>query len=209
MDNQSKVNPLSGEVDSSFGIDGTVRLTKSGGVVSNARGITEDNTGRLMLAGTFSIGSAEHYAVIRLTPDGVQDPTFGAQGVVVGNFIKNKDARANSVIITEDNKVLLSGTSGSKTTSGTPVDVFIGGIARFDQAGLLDPSFGIDGHISLYVRHPLGDPTSSVKGAYDVNSDVVTATLSSVSKNKILYTWSASTRAIWGQLVFSYGVLDG
>lgn len=206
MANQSNANPLSGEVDSSFGVDGTVRLTKSGGVVSNARGITEDGTGRLLLAGTFSIGSAEHYAVIRLTPDGVQDPTFGAQGVVVGNFIKNKDARANSVIITEDNKVLLSGTSGAKTAAGAPVDVFMGGIARFDQAGVLDHSFGSGGHISLYVRHPLSDSTS-VQGAYDVNSDIVTASLSSVAKNKIFYTWSANTRAIWGQLVFSYSVL--
>lgn len=207
MASQSRAD-LPGELDPSFGVNGNVRLTKAGGIFSNAKQALIDGSGQILLAGTFKTHEAEQYAVVRLTADGDQDSSFGDRGVVVGSFIDKKDARANSVTITQDNKILLSGSSGARQAgSGSALTVFMGGIARFDQAGTLDTSFGSMGHISLSIRHPADQKPVGLKITSDDVSDPIAGVVSSVDKNKILYTWMGPTRSMDSGIYLAYAVL--
>jgi uncharacterized delta-60 repeat protein len=209
MDNQIKTDPRSVKLDPSFGTNGTLRLSKPGGMVSNAKKMISDQRGRILIAGTFKTQALEEYAIFRLTDRGEQDFTFGIAGVSVGSFKKNEDSRGNSVIITQDNKILLSGTSGDRMPgSGLSATVFIGGIACFDQNGVIDETFGTEkhkGHISLSITR--SDDQKPIGQSHDGISDPVAPVLSSVEKNKIVFTWMGAGQSTDSGAYLAYSVL--
>lgn len=81
---------------------------------------------------------------------GTLDPTFGTDGVVTTAVHSNYNM-AESTIVQADGKILVAGTAGTSSTYQMAV-------ARYNEDGTLDTSFGTDGTL----RFPVGSVKSYV-----------------------------------------------
>src|SRR5262249_12517956 len=93
-----------------------------------------------LMAVAFSVSAPSRFALIRLTPDGVLDPTFGGSGViepVLGQLI---DVVAPA--LQPDGKLLVGGDTPFGVSDPDGTDVLV---MRFDTDGTLDPDFGAGG----------------------------------------------------------------
>ncbi len=84
--------------------------------------------------------------------DGLPDPTFGVNGVVVDAGVLNGGAlpRISNVIDDNEGRLLVAGhywaaQSGSPSTGLTPVPPITQFVARYNRSGQLDPTFGSGG----------------------------------------------------------------
>ncbi|MDC3954839.1 hypothetical protein [Polyangium jinanense] len=105
-----------------------------------ARSVALDASGRILVAGTADVGQEKRMVVIRATADGVLDPSFGREGVVVGE--NGRDERAVSVALSRDGAIVVAGDTG-----GSPEFV----VRRFLADGSPDPAFGNRGR-SAWLR---------------------------------------------------------
>ena len=112
-----------------------------------ARSVAIQADGRIVVAGAISVaGELPHYdfALLRYTPDGALDPSFGSGGMQTTSFSAGwwEDEIAADLALQRDGKIVVVGTS-------TPVDwVWEGSaivIARYATNGSLDQSFGDGG----------------------------------------------------------------
>ena len=124
--------------------DGTLDGTfGTGGVAVASMGPTTafqaQEDGKLVLAGSRWQSSQpwNEFFLARLNPDGTVDPTFG-QGGVVGTPIGVADAFANALIIQPDGKMIAAGQASESFAQRFA-------LARYDQNGSLDPTFGAGG----------------------------------------------------------------
>jgi hypothetical protein len=62
----------------------------------------------------YSSGTFKNFAMVKYNPDGSLDTAFGDQGKVITDF--NAEAVANCVVVTNDNKLILSGYSKSSVS---------------------------------------------------------------------------------------------
>src|SRR5579885_2328481 len=127
-----------GKIDSTFGTGGIVTLSLGGGDTTG--GVAVDASGNIVLAGSASFnGSYFQTAVlIRYTPTGMLDPSFGNGGVVTTSFgFGNSFVRA--VTVQADGRSVV----GGESTSGTGFEGSFA-IVRYTTSGALDPSF--NGH---------------------------------------------------------------
>ncbi len=145
-----------GELDSSFGAGGGVRLSV-GEVpgIESVNSIALDASGRIVLAGVarYGAGPSRMVALIRLTPYGEPDATFGTNGVVttkVGG--PDSSSSAHDVAIQPDGKIVVA-VDRSGTTHLT--------VARYTASGTLDPTFGTDGIASVEMWNPDGKLTET------------------------------------------------
>jgi uncharacterized delta-60 repeat protein len=131
-----------GSLDTSFGDGGTVPTNAVW-----ARSVAIQADGRIVVAGAISVaGELPHYdfALLRYTPDGSLDTSFGSGGMQTTSFSAGwlEDEIAAAVALQRDGKIVAVGTS-------TPVDwVWEGSaivLARYATNGSLDPSFGDGG----------------------------------------------------------------
>lgn len=120
-----------GSLDSSFFGNGKATLNLLWGAVSVAVQMDE----KIVLAGgTAAAGnSTGNFAVARLNEDGSLDSTFNGTGERITDF--GLSAYANTVIIQEDEKIVVVGGSGSDKI----------GIARYNPDGSLDNTFNGNG----------------------------------------------------------------
>jgi uncharacterized delta-60 repeat protein len=129
-----------GSRDTSFG-DGGVRILPTS-ALPFARGIALQDDGKVVVAG-FSIPSQfESNAVVaRLTADGDLDSAYGDQGVAVLDLsdAPHHFTEAEDVVI-QDGKAVIAG-SAERGQAGYSHLM----LARLDDAGDLDPSFGSGG----------------------------------------------------------------
>ena len=84
--------------------------------------------------------------------DGLPDPTFGVNGVVIDAAVLNGGAAPSISAVIDDNegRLLVAGyywasVSGSLSTGLTPLPPITQFIARYDGSGRLDPTFGSGG----------------------------------------------------------------
>jgi uncharacterized delta-60 repeat protein len=117
-----------GALDPSFSTNGKVTTTFPGGAY--ARGVAIGSDGSIVVVG----GAEGGFAIARFDPAGVLDPTFGGNGKVTTSFTGDDEARA--VAIQADGKTVVAGRAGDRF-----------GLARYDDAGVLDPTFGGDGTV--------------------------------------------------------------
>lgn len=117
--------PLAGNLDPSFGSRGIV--THTPGIGGGIRGIAIQPDGGIVVA---AFGS-----VVRYLPDGSLDSSFGGGGYVTTGF------NAYTVALQPDGKIIVAGASGP--VSDTIYSEFA--VARYNQDGSLDASFGTDG----------------------------------------------------------------
>jgi uncharacterized delta-60 repeat protein len=119
-----------GALDTSFDGDGKVTTSFGGGLA--AQDVAIDGLGRIVAVG----GGSGVAAIARYNPDGSLDTTFGGTGKVTGL----SGATAYGVAIQADNKIVVSGSSGTNSD-------FI--VARLNTDGSLDGSFGSGGLASV------------------------------------------------------------
>src|SRR5262249_9418464 len=94
-----------GALDPTFGGGGTVVVT-----TGFAEGISVQDDGALLLAGSFRDGTFSGFGVMRLLPDGSPDPSFGSAGVRVTALAKRyTQGTAVAVTALADGRIAAAG----------------------------------------------------------------------------------------------------
>jgi uncharacterized delta-60 repeat protein len=149
-----------GRVDPGFGDGGRAPSP----FAEPPRAVAIQDDGRIVVAGTDGTG----FAVARLEADGSLDRTFGTDGVTVVGF-DGVTATANAVAVTRNGAIALGGVL-SHPTDGTFRAL---GLARVDEQGRLDRTFGDGG--SVRVADHAGVATPGAMAVDDRGRIVVVA----------------------------------
>ncbi len=134
-----------GSLDTTFGVGG--KLTTSVRLSSGASAVVVQPDGKIIAAGSSdNINVTADFTIIRYTPDGSLDSTFGVGGIVLTDFfgISGRDF-VNSLVVQPDGKIVAAGIA-EKTEEFFS---FAFALARYDSTGNLDPSFGTGGKASV------------------------------------------------------------
>lgn len=142
----------------------TVRTTPlSTGEHDRLLGATFDAQNRLYGVGWVGAGADQMMAVARYAPNGQPDTTFGTGGVATVNVAKGGKAveLARGVVVQSSGKVVISGMieHDPVATGDAARDTDIA-LARFDQSGKLDPTFGTEGVVRLDLSTGIVDGTA-------------------------------------------------
>jgi len=121
---------------------------------------TFDSQNRLYGAGFVASGADQMMAVARFLPNGQLDASFGNGGVATVNVAQGGKAveLARGVVVQSTGKVVISGTveHDPAATGDAARDTDIA-LARFDQAGKLDATFGSGGVVRLDLSTGVAD----------------------------------------------------
>jgi uncharacterized delta-60 repeat protein len=101
-----------GELDRNFSADGGV-LTDFGGF-EGASAVVVQPDGKLVAAGTASIGGNRDFALARYHPDGSLDTGFGSGGLALIDFGGGADDGAAALAIQPDGKLVAAGFSNGR-----------------------------------------------------------------------------------------------
>ena len=144
-------------VDTSFGLSGSVTKSASGYEFTASLGLVIQPDDKIVVAGTVRSSAKrapQVLTVVRYTAHGQEDGSFGSGGTVsLPNW-----GTATAPRLQSDGKILLA------------VPVYTGGVGdsvvvRLDEAGQLDPSFGVEGVAALAgVGYPHALATQWVEG---------------------------------------------
>src|SRR5262249_37655518 len=109
-----------------------------------------DQNGRLVvLVESHPSGGADGFYVVRFSPDGSVDPTFGSGGVARVAFTSGLGNEfPQSLAVRGDGAIVVAGSVPSKANSGSPR---LAAVARFSNTGALDPTFGVGGELTFSV----------------------------------------------------------
>ena len=126
-------------------------------------GAVFDPANRLYAAGWVAEGADQSMAVTRFNVDGTVDGSFGSNGVATVNVAKGGKAveLARGVVVQGDGKVVIAGpVEHDPTASGDAAKDTDIALARFDQAGRLDPAFGTGGVVRLDLSAGVAEGTA-------------------------------------------------
>jgi uncharacterized delta-60 repeat protein len=128
-----------GSLDHTFGTLGFVGTKFLAGTeVADARAVTVQPDGRILVAGTSGDGGiTSNFAVARFTTDGNLDPTFGTAGKALTSFFQGAD-RAFAIALQSTGKIVVAGTANGVAF----------GLVRYNPDGSLDNSFGTGGKVT-------------------------------------------------------------
>lgn len=163
---------IDGSLDSSFGLNGRTIITG----YSIARVITclqED--GKIILV-SFGFGAVgESFILLRFTANGLLDNTFDHDGIVSTQFTDNSNA-AYAAVIQKDGKILVAGVTGKYGS--------ILAIARYNENGSLDSTFGANGKVTSeeVVLPPYGVAIALTKDEKIVISGIMFDQLQLINK---------------------------
>lgn len=121
----------SGSLDTSFGTDGWT-TTDFGGAFDWVERIAEQPDGKLVAVGMG--GPQNRFAIARYTAEGVLDPTFDSDGM----RIMGQTGGSAGLAVQPDGKIVVGA-----MYLGSPTWGFL--VARLDETGLNDPTFGNGG----------------------------------------------------------------
>jgi uncharacterized delta-60 repeat protein len=131
-----------GDVATGFGHAGVTRTDLGPGAdIANAIAVT--GTGGFVLAGSAANGGHADWGIVRYTPKGLPDPTFGNAGVVILAWSAAPD-RADGVVRVGA-KLLVAGRIHRATTADDAA------VVRLRADGSLDPSFATNGAARIDV----------------------------------------------------------
>jgi uncharacterized delta-60 repeat protein len=123
-----------GALDRSFSSDGLV-TTDVGLSSFGVNGSVVDAKGRLLVVGQSQGAASTDFTLVRYTPQGGLDPSFGGGGVVRTDVLGiNKGDTANGVAIDSSGRILVAG----QVSDGTSLNF---AVVRYTAAGQLDTSF--------------------------------------------------------------------
>jgi uncharacterized delta-60 repeat protein len=143
-----------GSIDSSFGNNGEV-ITEIGSGNCSIRSLVIQPDGKLVVAGYAPDDSIYSFALARYCIDGSLDNSFGTNGIVITSF--GAFSGIFSSVIQVDGKIVAVGFTGSSTAPGGSKFA----LARYNQNGSLDSTFGINGKMITAIRN-IGDAALSV-----------------------------------------------
>lgn len=119
-----------GSLDETFGVNGKLII---GNQAFDFHGLAVDSQNRIIVTGIFSSG-----LILRITPQGTLDTTFGNQGFTYLEDDLNFYPIFNSIKFQSDNKIILAGTN-----SVNNIDDYL--LVRLNSNGTIDSTFGING----------------------------------------------------------------
>ncbi|MFG2029660.1 calcium-binding protein [Streptomyces sp. NPDC048825] len=125
-----------GNLDTTFGGDGTVTTDFAGGN-DQAFGVVVQDDGKIVAAGRAGFD----FGLARYNTDGSLDTTFGGDGTVITGFAGFD--QANGVTLQADGKIIAAGSSDT----GGPTNIDFA-LARYTTDGDLDIDFSTDGKVT-------------------------------------------------------------
>jgi uncharacterized delta-60 repeat protein len=138
-----------GQLDTGFGGDGkvTTDLTRGRDVAFD---VAIQADGNVIAAGTAnSRGANARFALARYDTNGALDATFGGDGKVTTNFTSAWDGAFSVAIQPTDGKIVVAGEAGGTGPTESAAARFA--LARYDTAGVLDPTFSGDGKVTTKI----------------------------------------------------------
>jgi uncharacterized delta-60 repeat protein len=173
-----------GEPDTSFGVDGVVTVPRPPGAVFVLAGAAVDSQGRIVLAGLARpvptnstpdpvLSSA---AVMRFTPTGSLDTSFGSGGMVIstlgltapkgpGGTYPGASVGLRDVVIDSQNRIVVTGGYVNELAECSRYVNSKGFVARLTEAGALDTTFGEGGIRTISTLATIGQIAPS-RGGY-------------------------------------------
>jgi len=133
-----------GELDSTFGADGTGIVTTDIANADQAHAMALQPDGKIVVAGSSSLN--RDFAVARYNPEGILDTTFGSDGSVITNFSGSTGGFGQSVTLQPDGKMIVAGYIYIVTENS---DI---AIAQYTSDGKLDETFGTDGKVTMDIQ---------------------------------------------------------
>jgi uncharacterized delta-60 repeat protein len=149
------------KLDESFGNGGIVTTAFNVAGDSRLQATTMQSDGKIIAVGSFrNKDNNNDFAVIRFCKDGSLDPTFGCNGIVITDIIKNNE-EAFAVAVQSDGKIIVGG-------AGEVLKKPNFCIARYKSDGSVDSSFGLSHSGFNYVFFP---PKSSEIHSLEIQDD--------------------------------------
>jgi uncharacterized delta-60 repeat protein len=144
-----------GELDGSFSGDGW-SLVQWGAEAEAAEAVTIDSKGRLVVGGyAFVAGTGFDFAAARFTGQGDLDESFSGDGRVTAHVLQGGTDLGHGVATDAEDRVLVAGQAGTRMA-----------VARFTEAGVLDPGFGVD-----EGTQPMGFPSHETASGESIAID--------------------------------------
>ena len=138
-----------GVVDTAFN-SGRIRIAIGSGNEDEALALALQPDGNIVIAGS----TAGDFCLLRATPGGLLDTSFGFMGLVQTAVGSQLD-RATSVAIQSDGKIVAAGTANSGSFDEAA-------FVRYTSAGQLDSTFDGDGKVTYDVRASNSDILNTV-----------------------------------------------
>jgi len=143
----TRYNP-NGSIDRSFGASGQVAS------VAPVSTIVVQGDGKILAAGGITsilvsppAGNDIGFALVRYTPNGTLDLTFGRRGVAITDFGQSAPlAEAFALALQTNGDIIAAGVAGQKPGFQATQSSFA--LARYTSTGLLDTSFGSAGKVT-------------------------------------------------------------
>lgn len=130
-----------GTYDNTFNSNGFVLTFILGNFNEYANSACLQSDGKILIAG-MSNNSFSDFIVVRYNNDGTVDSNFGGNGIAITDFGTAADyGQAADITLQSDNKIIV----GGLRTFGAQLDF---ALARYDQNGILDVSFDVDGLVN-------------------------------------------------------------
>lgn len=133
-----------GTPDYGFGTSGSLEIP----LAKSSIQLALDGSGRMLLGGLRRIGGSgaqfDDSVLLRLLSDGSPDPGFGSGGEIISDFAPGSRDRIIDLQSGPDDSVVAVG----RTIAYADWDEYL---ARFDQAGVPDPTFGEGGRLDFNV----------------------------------------------------------
>jgi uncharacterized delta-60 repeat protein len=166
---------LDGTLDTSFGGDGRATAGFGGRECTGEEtDAVLDALGRVVVAGSTGCRQGK-FALARFMPDGTLDHSFGGDGRVVTAFGPRCVSRAFGVAVQSDGKIVAAGARGLACRNVKFA------LARYNDDGSLDVSFGSDGRITTEFT-PHWDIASDV--AVQQDGSIVAAGTAAIERNR-------------------------
>ncbi len=131
-----------GTLDPFFGNTGKVTTDFTGGFDEARGGAVLQPDGKVVAAGFVAAPGGFDFGLARYNPDGTLDRTFGVAGKVTTDLAASSHDSAQGLVLQPDGKLVAVGYAGLTFLS----DDFA--LARYNQDGTLDPTFGTAGKVT-------------------------------------------------------------
>jgi uncharacterized delta-60 repeat protein len=129
----------SGELNTTFGVDGKAIIDFSGNSIDIAYSLALDEQGNVYVAGETNLNGRNDFGIIKLDASGVLVNDFGENGKANIDITGNSFDKAFSLALDSDGNVYVAGEKYDYDGN----DDFV--VIKLNESGVLDTSFGVDG----------------------------------------------------------------
>lgn len=152
-----------GSLDRAFGSKGKVTTKIDQAAAASAVALAQNR--KIFAAGTSIDGTHSQFALVRYRKDGSLDGEFASAGIARAAFAA-KDAGAGALVLQPDGRLVVAGNASENHRAEIA-------LARFDEDGTLDPSFGSDGEVEFPI--PNEEAASATGVAIQSDDKIVVA----------------------------------